>query len=287
MQIQILIQSLKMPIANLEQCRETLDRKLADIERQRTAAQDLLDGDQRRTVEYLEKQAESLRQKTRHHLMGILREHCPTSGAEMPDQAAAEEALAAAIPGLFERELGEMSRTFDRYVTEVLKPHQQRAEELISGIRRTAADLLAIPYHAPEAAGIFQMKRRPYWVAHKWPSSLNPIPLEWTERLLPQSMRRARLINRLENQVDDLITRNVENLRWATLQNLNATFRQFSSGLKEQLALTLAATQGAIRAAWEKRQLQADVAADETYKYEEALERFAKLADQLSALKSE
>jgi tRNA U34 5-carboxymethylaminomethyl modifying GTPase MnmE/TrmE len=283
MQINIVIRSLKMPIANLEQCRAVLDQKLADIERQRTAAQDLLAGDQRRTTDYLEKQAENLRHKARNQLMNIVRERCPAGGAEMPDQEAVEQAMAAAIPGLFERELGEMSRTFDRYVSDILRPHQQRAEELIDGIRRTAADLFAIPYHSPEAAGVYQMKRRPYWVAHKWPSAFNPIPLEWTERLLPQGMRRARLISRLESQVDDLVTRNVENLRWATLQNLNATFRQFSSGLNEQLALTLAATQGAIRTAWEKRQSQADTVAGEIDKYEEALERFAVLAEELSA----
>ncbi len=286
MQINIVIRSLKMPIANLEQCRATLDQRLADIERQRPAAQDLLTGDQRRTAEYLEKQAEDLRQKARRQLMNILREHCPADGAEMPDQEAVEQAMAAAIPGLFEHELGEMSRTFDRYVGEVLQPHRQRAEELISGIRRTAADLFAIPYHAPEAAGVFQMKRRPYWVAHKWPSALNPIPLEWTERLLPRGLRRARLISRLENQVDELVTRNVENLRWATLQNLNATFRQFSSELNEQLALTLAATQGAIRTAWEKRRTQADAVAGEINKYKEALGRFAGLAEELAALES-
>jgi Predicted GTPases len=48
MQIEIMIQSLKMPIANLEQCREALDHNLADIEHQRIAAQDMLAGDQRR-----------------------------------------------------------------------------------------------------------------------------------------------------------------------------------------------------------------------------------------------
>jgi hypothetical protein len=90
----------------------------------------------------------------------------------------------------------------------------------------------------------------------------------------------------MENQVDDLIGRNVENLRWATLQNLNATFRQFSSGLKEQLALTLAATQGAIRVAWEKRRTESEAVAREVDKYETALDCFSKLVKELSATES-
>jgi GTP-binding protein EngB required for normal cell division len=282
MQLQITIQSFQMPLAELDNRRQELSRRLGEIERQRIMAEDLLEGDRKRTLEYLEEQAENLRQKARQHLSGILREYSSSSGG-MPDQVALEKAIADTIPGLFERELGDMSRSFDRYVTDVLQPHKQRAEDLMGEIRRSAAELFAIPYHAPEAEGVFQMKRKPYWVAHKWPSSLNTIPLEWIDKLLPHTIQRSRIIKRLEEQVESLVNRNVENLRWETLQNLNATFRQFAFGLKEQLRLTMTATQGAIQVAWEKRQNQAETVDRELQRLEGTLARFAKIEQELTA----
>jgi small GTP-binding protein len=286
MQLQIMLQSLQMPLEDLDDRRQSLGRKLGEVERQSIMAGDLLEGDRRRTLEYLEKQAENLRQKARQYLGGVVREHC-TSHKGMPDQAVLEQAIAAAIPELFERELGDMSRIFDRYVTEVLQPHQERAENLIGEIRRAAAELFAIPYHAPDTKDVFQMKRRPYWVVHKWPSSLSTIPLEWMDNLLPLAIRRSRIMKRLEQQVESLVCQNVENLRWETLQNLNATFRQFASGIKEQLRLTLAATQGAIQAAWEKRQNQADTLGREIKKLEDAFARFAEIEKALMIMQAE
>lgn len=281
LRLQIMIHSFRMPLADLDERRKALAGKLGELEHQGNMAEDLLEGDRRRALEYLEKQAETLRQKARETLSGTLREYKTASPEGLPDQVALEQAIASVIPGLFERELGDMSRTFDSYLTEVLQPHQQRAEKLIEEIRRSAAELFSIPYHAPEAEAIFQMKRKPYWVVHKWPSSLSPIPLEWIDKLLPLSVQRSRIMKRLEEQVESLVCQNVENLRWETLQNLNATFRQFASGLQEQLRLTLAATQGAIQVAWAKRQNQSETVGGEVKNLEDALARFTEIEKEL------
>lgn len=281
MRLQIMLQSFQMPLADLDERRKALAGKLDELQRQGNRAEDLLEGDRRRALEYLEKQAENLRRKARENLNDILWEYKAASPERLPDQNALEQAIAAAIPELFERELGDMSRTFDSYLTEVLQPHQQRAEKLIEEIRRSAAELFSIPCHAPETEAIFQLKRKPYWVVHKWPSSLNPIPLEWIDKLLPLSVQRSRITKKLEEQVESLVCQNVENLRWETLQNLNATFRQFASGLQEQLRLTLAATQGAIQVAWEKRQNQSATVGGKVKSLGDALARFAEIEKEL------
>jgi len=273
MQINIMLQSLKMPLEDLAGRQEALKHKLAEIERQRLMAADLLEGDRQRTLEVLEEQAENLRQKARCHLTAVLKDACAAKPHGLPDEARIEEAIAAAIPEFFEHELGEMARTFDRHVTAVLQPHQQRANDLTASIRKAAAELFAIPYQAPETEGIFQMKRQPYWVAHKWPSSFNPVPLDWLEKFLPAAVQRTRIMKRLEEEVESLVRRNVENLRWATFQNLNATFRQFAAELNEKLKLALAATQGAIQAAWDKRQQETGTVAREVSRLEAALAR--------------
>jgi hypothetical protein len=46
----------------------------------------------------------------------------------------------------------------------------------------------------------------------------------------------------------------VENIRWATLQNLNISFARFARRVRERIDETVAATQGAMQAAHDLRQ---------------------------------
>jgi ribosomal protein S2 len=63
---------------------------------------------------------------------------------------------------------------------------------------------------------------------------------------------------------------NVENLRWAIFQSINQTFTQFSFALDQSLVDTIAATQGAIRAAIGRRQQQSETVRKEAARLEEA-----------------
>jgi len=80
---------------------------------------------------------------------------------------------------------------------------------------------------------------------------------------LPSSLRKIRAVRRLSERVEDLVMHNVENLRWATLQNLDRAFVRFARLLDESFEETITATNGAIRAACSKREQQADVIAEE------------------------
>jgi hypothetical protein len=59
-------------------------------------------------------------------------------------------------------------------------------------------------------------------------------------------MRQVRLRRRLVEEIEAALVRNVENLRWATRQNLEDTFRRFGADLDERLSLSLVATRGAM-----------------------------------------
>jgi hypothetical protein len=67
--------------------------------------------------------------------------------------------------------------------------------------------------------------------------------------LFARELRKHRLQKRLYEEVDTLVTHNVENLRWATLRNLDDAFRRFSSTIDERLKETADAARGAMRAA--------------------------------------
>ena len=52
------------------------------------------------------------------------------------------------------------------------------------------------------------------------------------------------MLKTMNQRLDDLVRRNVENLRWSTLQNINIYFARFATRIKERLEETVAAAQG-------------------------------------------
>jgi hypothetical protein len=58
----------------------------------------------------------------------------------------------------------------------------------------------------------------------------------------------------MDQRLDGLVRRNVENIRWSMLQNLNLSFAGFARRTRERLDETVAATQGAMQAAHARRQ---------------------------------
>ena len=271
MRLRLGIRSLQMPLDELQDRLGVFEQRLADVERERVAASDLLAGDQRRMHEFLEEHAEALRKRARTYLEGVVRETLAKMGPQEVNEREIGDALAEAIPGFFEHHTGEMATLFEQRTADVLRPHQRRADDLIESVRRTAAELFHVPYHAPESSGAFEMVRRPYWVTHKWSASLSPIPPTLVDRLLPAGMRRSRVAKRLMEQVGGLVIPNVENLRWATYQSLDQTFLRFARTLDERLADTIAATHGAIQAALARRREHAEATADELARLEAAV----------------
>lgn len=262
MRLRLTIRSLQLPLATLAERQQLFEQKLAEAEQQRFAAQDLLAGDHKRLTALLEEQAKQLRQRARDHLGQIARTVIAQSGKETPDEQAVEEALAEAVPGFFERELGKMSRTFEQRVSEVLEPHQRRADALVETVRRGAAELFEVSYHPLDSAGAFIVDRQPYWVTHQWRTSLNPFPPQLIDRFLPGRVQQRRRWKRLQHQIEELVIKNVENLRWATRLNLDQAIRHFSSILDERLEKTGIATQEAIQAAYRQRQERTEAIAE-------------------------
>jgi GTPase SAR1 family protein len=252
-QLQIALENraLELPLAQLESRLALFDKKIAEAGQQRIHAQDILTGDQKRVHAQLEAHIENLRTPLRERLTGIA-DAAIVASPQNPEHAA-QQAVADAIPAWFECELGRISSMMDQEVALRLKDHEQHADELIESIRKAAAELFEIPYHAPKGERVYEPARKPYWVEHVWDSSFSPIPAEVIGRILPKSLRERRVRDQLKKQIDTLVRRNLENLRWETLQNIDAAFRTFSADLDMNLGLTIEATRGAIHAAREGR----------------------------------
>jgi hypothetical protein len=260
MRVRLSVRSMQMPLEELQQRLGTFERKISEAQRERVVANDLLTGDSKRVHEFLEEQAEALRGKARTYLEGVAKEAIAGDGGQGED--AVRERIAAVIPAFFEHHMGEMTTLFTNRIAEVLQIHQQRADDLIESIRKAAAELFDIPYRAPESASAFEMTQEPYWVTHKWTASLGLIPQEFIDRLLPERVRKARMMKRLIEQAGGLVISNVENIRWTIYQSLDRSFIRFGSTLDKRLASTIEATHGAIRIALAKRKEHAQAVAE-------------------------
>jgi tRNA U34 5-carboxymethylaminomethyl modifying GTPase MnmE/TrmE len=281
MRLRLEIASLQMPIEDLEKRLSLFEKELKNAERQKVSAQDMLIGDRKRTLALLEEHAEALRKASEQHL----RKAIDKSFAEMADGEINEQrildVLAEEVTSFFGESAEKVTSRFARLVVEALSPHQERADELISQIRKTAAELFEIPYHAPDSSEVFETKRRPYWVQRKRVPSLPiVVPEEVLDRFLSVNVKKNRIRKRFVRQVEILTHQNVENLRWATLQNLNDAFHRFATMLDERFVETIGATHGAIQAAYIKRKEHAE-------SIDENLQRLSIAAGDLVKINSE
>ncbi len=282
MRVRLVLKSFAIPIKDLEERISLFNGKMEEISRQKQIFDDLLQGDRKRSVEYLEAQAEDLRGRGRDYLMEVVEGVLDAVEDEGNLEKVVRESIAASIPGFFERVLGEMSRNIDRKIGEVLTPHEKRADELIGTIRKTAAELFDIPYQPLEGASKLVVAREPYWITHKWSSSLSFVPEGSVDRFLPAGVRKGRVKKRMLKHIDGLVLHNVENLRWVTLQNLDQTFRKFTSALKERMGETLRSTVGAIEAAKKKRKEHEATVEEERRRFHKALGTLEDISEKIS-----
>ena len=278
LETEIALKSLRLPVEDLEQRMARFDEaaKRFDVERQN--ANDFLTGDRLRGLQKLDAEAEQLRGEARV----ILERELDQALAAGKGSEDARKQLTATVVTFFDDVLRDVIRRVGARIEEVLRVHQRRADELITLVRQTAANLLEIPFHAPESSEAFEAKREPFWVTAARTAELNPIPPGAFDPFLPAPMRRRRMRKRLLEEVDAVVVRNVENLRWATRQNLEDTFRRFGAELDERLAMSLAATRGAMQKALEQRKQHAGQVDSEIKAKQTALSRLAEIAETLA-----
>ncbi len=281
MQMEISIKSLLLPMEDLGKRLQTLGKKIEEAKKHRLAASDLLEGDKKRMLHALEEDAERLRRQAGEHFARTLQEAAEEDAEVASNDERAQEILAEEIPGYFEHQSGVTAEEVSKRMRKILVPHQKRADDLIESIRRTAADLFEIDYKAPEGEKAFRMVKKPYWVTHKWYSTFSPVSGRVIERLLPRALVRKRMEKRLKKRIDDLVRHNVENIRWSLYQSINETFMHFASSLDENLARTVEAIHGAVRAAMERRRNHGESVSNEVKRLQEIKDKLLTLAGNL------
>ena len=274
---EISLRALHLPLEDLEKRMAAFDQAAQRFETERRAATDLLAGDLARAMRELEADAARLRVEGRKVLGAGVEEALATR----EDINAARTVLTKNIVEFFDTALKDVVRTVGERLGGTFRVHQSRADELITLVRQTAANLLEIPFRAPKSSEAFEQTRDPFWVTAARTVTLSPFPPGALDRFLPIPIRRRRLRSRLLEEIGSVLRRNVENLRWATRQNLEDAFRKFGAELDERLALSLSATRGAMKAALDRRVQHAQAVEAELTERRESLVKFGEIATDL------
>ncbi len=260
MEAGIVLQALKLPRQELEEKITLFEKSLQQAERDRRLVEDVLAGDKKRVAAFVEEQARDLRQEAEDYFREIMESGGGRGGRSA--RSGIQQAWAEAIPAFFEQRQEALNRRVKERLVACLAPHEERLQNLVETLRRAAADLFRVPYRslAPEEA--LEIRRKPYWALNTW--NTDPLPV----------------LQSLNQRLDRLVRRNVENIRWSTLQNINISFAGFARRTRERLDETVAATKGAMEAARARRREHGDSVDAE-------VRRVAEHMALLEALKSE
>ncbi len=256
------IRALELPLDDLQQRAHALSRALRETERERLVAHDTLEGDKRRAVAELERQAEALRQEAGRTFAALVQRSIEASHG-IVDRAQIQHSLDTVMPDFFEARLKAFATEFRQVVETILVRQQQRADALIASVRKTTASLFDVALPPQEPPEPFRLGPQPYWVSQKLVHALIPSPARLLRRMLGGAMRQQYMRRALEQEIAGLILQNAEGLRWSTLRGLDNTFRRFARQLDDHLAETIAATEGSVEQVINRRRHEAALAASE------------------------
>jgi Kef-type K+ transport system membrane component KefB len=168
------------------------------------------------------------------------------SGSDWSEEET-RDAIAAAIPGFFQQELSAARQLCEAELRAALLSHRRRADELVASVHQLVAKLFRVRFESRVLDIALTNADQPYWRTHKWEIKFSAIPVTWIDALFPRRLRYVRLRRRIMDQAEYLVTRNVGNLRWSTLENLKRSVRDFRTALTSNLEHAIEATRGALR----------------------------------------
>lgn len=254
-EVRLQIRALQMPLEELAGKCDAFGQTLVSIEGQRRTIRDLLEGERRRLREQLEERTTSLRNEARAKLTKIV--DLQIQGTDTLQE------LGEAITEIFDSARQEFFTSFASLIESTLTNHQRQIGALVADVRRTAGELFNTPFQTGFQPDSFTLGEDPYWVTEKIQTTLLPDVSSLVDRLLPGHICARRRRARILRQVNELILRNAENLRWAILRGINETFGKASLRFEEHLDNTITTTNGIVRDALERRRTSSSAVGDE------------------------
>jgi GTP-binding protein EngB required for normal cell division len=244
--------AIDLPRKELERRLERFDAHLSKIDRERLYLDDRLAGDCRRLSQEVDQQTDLLADQARKALAATVetvRQQAGPGAGISTLEAAIKAALMEEVDRAFGRATRELLALLTARFQSVQDLHCRDMEALIERIRRTAADLFEVPYLEGVVLDRIETVREPRLIRHRWVTSFLEEAVSWLSVLLPPWLRAKRLERTLREEIEYLVSRNIEELRWSTLQNMEEAIRAFQSRMRAQLDATIGAIRTSVQAA--------------------------------------
>jgi len=247
--LELTARSLQLPLAQLDERIRLFEQSMIEVEEQRIVVMDRLGSDEARLIDSVRKYADQLLLRSFKFLKGVVQACQDQHGAVWTEELA-REAIAAAIPGFFEREFGTLRQLCEQQLRNALVPHRRRVEQLIASVHQLVAKLFDVPFEPRQQEVTLAKADQPYWRTHKWRlAELGSIPPSWIDRMLPLRLRHARIRRRLMEQMEYLVTRNVGDLQESTLKSVEQSVDKLRRALNDSLQQAIQMTRRALDAA--------------------------------------
>jgi GTPase SAR1 family protein len=280
--MQLTLRSLQMPLAELDRRIGLFEQSLTEIEERGIVLLARLAREEERLAKSVKKHADGLLPQSRKFFQEIVRACQEREGGKWTEESA-RAAIAEAMPGFFEREYGVAHELCQQELREGLMPFRSRADELVASIHRLVEKLFDVPFEPGQKEISLAQSERPYWRTHKWEfAPLGTIPKSWIDRLFPLRWRHARIRKRIMEQVEYLVTRNVGDLRWSTLENLKQSVQGFREAINENVRQAAETTRRAIDDARRRRTDDSATVAPEIGRLEAAVAELQPLRDRFA-----
>lgn len=253
MRLQLEQKSLNLPLDDLENRLGIFQQKLKDAENKKLIFKDLLEGDKKRTIEYIYEQSGTLQRTYYQQLCNEVDRLLDGSTSPRNIEKEVQQYIANIVPSIFNRELEKTSLQMDKHINSILSSYRQQLFDLVESVRKAAADIFEIDYIHASGQDVLEMKHEPFWIKENWRVNWSPLPENWFEELMPLKMRMKRIRKRLTEDIDAIISFDVGNLSWSTVCNVTDSFYAFGLELDGQIQRLIESTGGAITAAQKKR----------------------------------
>ena len=244
------------------------------------AFEDVLSGDLKRVVVRLNEEVKKVRAQAKEQIIGRLENLVQTVVDTEEMERLVREALIQDIPDFFAPAMRKVADIIQSEATELLTLHQQRTNRLIEQVRKIAAELFDIPYHAPAVGRSYAKFEISGWSNDLFISDMDPLGQRFSRKFFTHKFRRKRTVNRLREEGTKLLSQNVEQINWALRRGLDESFRQFGAELSEQLENTIIATRKAMEVALSKSASHAQETASREIKLKQAIGGIQKILDQ-------
>ncbi len=274
--ISLELHSLRMPLEKLKAKLALFEKYLEEMELERQALEDIVRADHERALARLEEVSENLRKEA----VRVLTERITTQLADVPVVRLESEAralLKATVPDYFDLLTERCVSEIRNHLSEILDSREKKLSSLIKDVLDTASEIMGVRLTSVESEEVFKAIDRPYWASSKWTSTVYPSPDRLLERFMPETLRRARVMKRIEGHIEAVVIKNVEQLRWAVYQAINKTFWSFEHHMDEQIGKAMQATHGAITKALSLKEKQSVQIRERTELLSNELERIRKL----------